>query len=552
MRCVNCGDEIQSRNPRQKYCHAVKTLVCPTCHKTFTHVCDKHMSEFCSPRCASRSPERQRKIRETMMRNHGVSCVFNVPEVREKATEGAGTAEASEKRRRTSTERYGVDNPMRNKKISEKVRQTQTEKYGGFGFNTDRQKATMVERYGTEVPARNKDIAEKIRQTQTENHDGSFAFNTEKQSDTMIRRFGGKGRLSSPDEMRRQLDTMVERYGVRTPCEYTPFQEKAQNTLITRYGSIFQNAVISRMNKDFARKLQELGVETEFEKELDGRYFDIFIPDHNILIEINPTITHNSTIPFACTRNGCGNNDCHHKALSRDYHYNKSIIARNHDMTLIQKYDWDSDEDILAMIYEKIREDVRKYSARKLVLTRITQREANVFLRENHIQGGSSNQEFCYCLSDGDEIIAVSTFVRSRFNKNYEWEFCRYAVRKGIRVHGGHSRMFKKFVEDAEPSSVVSYVDFNHTTRRNVFLEQLGFVEDRDTGPTLVWNTLRGRPRKITQNAVNRLGADRILGTRHGTREESGMNNEQILLLEGFVKIFTAGNRVFSWYPEPA
>ena len=51
----------------------------------------------------------------------------------------------------------------------------------------------------------------------------------------------------------------------------------------------------------------------------------------------------------------------------------------------------------------------------------------------------------------------------------------------------------------------------------------------------------------VPSSSIQRLGADRLLGTSYGPREVCGLNNEGIMKAEGFVAYKTAGNRVFEW-----
>lgn len=546
MDCLNCGDKIVG-NPRKKYCHQEKTKTCPTCGKDFSYICDKHAKSFCSVKCASQYPERQKKIRETTLKNHGVTSIFKKPEIREKAITHSKTEEAKRKREATNIQKFGVTNPMKDSEIAKKVVVSQNERFGSLAFNTEKQRETMMEKYGVEKPVQNPEILQKMIRTQKERFNGDFAFNTGQQRETMVKKYGGAGRLSSPEELDRQFKTMFERYGVKTPCENNTFKKKALDTIIKNNGHLFGNAIISKTNKDFAEKLNALGIETIFEKEIDGNFFDIFLPEKNILIDINPTITHNSNIPFACIRNGCGKNCEKHKAINPNYHFNRALLALEHNMTLVQKYDWDDEDDIVSFIYEKLRKDIRKYSARKLSVQKISQKDANSFFKKYHIQGGAKKQEYCYGLFDNDEMLAASSFVKSRFNSNYDWEFCRYAVKNAVLVHGGANKMFKEFIQEAQPKNVVSYVDLNHTTKQEVFLNSLNFEEISKTGATVVWDKLHGSSKKISQNSLNSLGADRLLGTSYGSFQDCGLNNEDIMLLEGFVKVHTAGNRVFLW-----
>lgn len=51
----------------------------------------------------------------------------------------------------------------------------------------------------------------------------------------------------------------------------------------------------------------------------------------------------------------------------------------------------------------------------------------------------------------------------------------------------------------------------------------------------------------VPMTSLLMIGADRIIGTKYSPPKKCGMNNEEIMLKEGFQKIYTSGNRVFMW-----
>lgn len=481
-KCINCGEPAI-----EKYCKQKKKNNCATCGKEHEITCVGELVTHCSPRCAASNPESIRKAKEK-----------------------------------------------------------QYEKYGCLAFNSQKQKDTMRRKYGHEVPAKNQEIKDKIRETQYKNNDGKFAFNTTKQEETMIKKYGGKGRLSDADELKRQHDTMMERYGVKTPSEHPEFLERAMNKLIENNGAIFNNSVISKVNLTFAEKIRsEYGLEVEHEKLVKGKFIDLYIPERDLYIDINPVVTHNSTKSFQCLRNGCGDSCTEHKPIERSHHYNRAKMAHDENIKLIQIYDWYSVEEVDKLIHHKLGGTKNKLSGHKCEVKKIEQREANRFLNTYHIQGGAKMQTHCYGLFCNDEMIAVATFGKSRFNKNADWEFIRYAIKRDYHVYGASQKLFTSFIEDADPESVMSYIDFNHTTTQT-FLSTLGFKEVERTGPKGYWTKKNGA-KVIATGSLARLGADKLLGTNYGRPSECGMNNEQIMEKEGYFKIFTAGNRTFIW-----
>lgn len=216
------------------------------------------------------------------------------------------------------------------------------------------------------------------------------------------------------------------------------------------------------------------------------------------------------------------------------------------EVTLIQVYDWDSKDSVIRLLAGHLEKGWKRHSARKLSLREIPQRTANEFLKENHIQAGLKGQEVCLGLFDDDFLLSVATFGKARFKAKQQWEFLRYAVKRGHVIHGAAGRLWEYFLNSREPESVISYIDFNHTTRRENFLLSLGYVETGETASVLYWS--KG-DRVIRETSLLALGADKLLKTTYGSREKSGLDNHGIMIAEGWLPIYTAGNRNFIWKP---
>lgn len=117
-------------------------------------------------------------------------------------------------------------------------------------------------------------------------------------------------------------ETCQEKYGVDYPCQTEQALQKGN--------------VISEINKRFANLLKENNFSYEMEFVLEGFSYDFKV--ENILIEINPTYTHNAI----------GN--CFGKAKEKGYHYSKSKIAIKHGYICICIWDWDNWNSIIKLI----------------------------------------------------------------------------------------------------------------------------------------------------------------------------------------------------------
>jgi len=480
------------------------------------------------------------------------------------------------KTRKTLLEKYGVENPSQIQDVQEKKKKNNLEKYGVEHAIlapevVKKRKKTMLERHGAETPFESKEIREKAKITHKNRYGVENPFESKETKkrirDILEDKYGGVS-YGSPVIAKKARETLVERYGVDNPWKSKEIREKAENTSLEKHGykypfedrdlrdksyAVFLKNLedgvqydsprISKVNKRIAEAIEkEFGFNVTFEKSIDGYSYDLFV-NNSVLLEINPTISHNSYRSFICLKNKCSTPCSKHEPTKPTYHQDKSILAMNNDYSLFQFFDWNTEEELLSFLRGKFSV-AKKISARKLLVKKISQAEANRFLNTYHIQGHTKNQTYCYALLERDILVAVATFGKPRFNKKYEHEWIRYAVKSGYIIHGASGRFFKEFVKDTNSKSVVSYVDFNHTTAPQIFLNTVGFEEIKPTGPQLIWS--KG-VEKIYNNSLVRQGADRLLGTNYGRPEECGLNNEQIMILEGWLPVYTAGNRVFVW-----
>lgn len=515
--CIGCRKKFETNNPRAKYCNKEVTRTCIVCHKEFTIQCNSTTKnqKTCSRKCALRiknnkckicgNPTRGKYCRETKT---GI-C----PTCGKKFTYICKKGHATHCSMRCAQKDEGT---------LEKVKKTQFDRYGSFGFNTDKQKETNLKKYGYITPSKNQIVKNKSRNKQFSNHKGTYAFNTNKQK-----------------------ETMYEKYGVNTPAENPEIENKILTTLLLNNGKIFNTSgVISKINRHWKEIIEKrFDVKVELEHRVDKCIFDLFIADKNLAIDINPTVTHNSTIPFACLRNNCDQPCDKHKQIPNNYHYQRAQVAEKNNIRLIQVYDWDNQEDIMNMLNQKLSNKTHKLSAHKTTVEEITQTDANKFLNKYHIQGGGKRQLYCYGLLYEGDLLAVATFTKSRFGSKTQFEFFRFAIKEGYTLFGAADKLYKYFVSNVHPKSVISYIDFNHTTTPT-FLNRLGFTEHEKTGPREVW-TKKGTTNKVPITTLLSIGADRILKTNYGPRKICGLSNTQIMEKEGWVKVYTAGNRVF-------
>lgn len=530
--CELCENKFKPVNVSQKYCSNIHQKECLECGSSFEFSDPLSRRKYCSSDCASKiinGEEAQEKRKKTSLNNYGVENPQSTDELKKKIVE-------------SNLEKYGVEHPMMLDEFKEKTMKTNLEKYGFQYAIQDpeirkRAKATNLEKYGAENPFGSDVIKKKIMET-------------------VMKKYGVEYPNQSDIVKDKRSKTNLERYGFENVMMNPIFVAKMEETFAKNLKSgKVQHSKVSILNKNFAQLIKDSCENInniDFELPFgSGFQADLGINNESLLVDINPTISHNNYRSFGCVRSNCEKGNCDkHNPISQDYHYKRAIEAQKNSISLIQVYDWDTEDSILKMINMKTGKNVIKLSARSLTCKRVDQETANIFLYNYHIQGVAKSQSYCYGLYQNDLLMAVATFGKSRFNNKYEYEFIRYAVRGNYIIHGASGKLFKSFLKEVMPSSVVSYVDFNHTTKKHLFLNTLGFSEIKSSGPTLIHYDLKTR-KKYLNSSVVKVGADRLLNIDFGKDfDRSQLNNKEIMLDNGFLPVYTAGNRIFTYHSQ--
>lgn len=160
----------------------------------------------------------------------------------------------------------------------------------------------------------------------------------------------------------------------------------------------------------------------------------------NILIDINPTMTHNISIEYR-RWNGL---------MPFWYHRDKTILAEEAWYHPIHIFDWDDKAKIIDRIKSLVWKKKRLYNDS----LRIVQwSEAAVFCEENHLQWSTSATVW-YGLYKKDSLISLMWF-----KKNKERELVRFCNLRWTYVAHWAEKLFNRFLEDYNPDTVISFSD---------------------------------------------------------------------------------------------
>ena len=581
--CKLCGKPFLAvgRN-RNKiiYCPRKHYTYCQVCYRTIEITPQMYgsyaLTHTCSKECMKIYDARQVKRSFETRYGADVHNPMDIEEYRNKVSEGLFRISASdrekinEKVKQTIKDRYGEDglkseeirrrvtegclkslgvtNPGKSQKCAEKRKQTCKSKYGNeYAVASEEVRAksrvTNLERYGTIYPMQNQTVRDRVSQTVMEKYGAPFFTQTHEFIERITlnnrQKYGQDWPMQTPEFQLKRQNTCLQKYGVKASFASQEIKEAIRKTCNDKYGVDYplqneeiqakahetqaQNGThhISEINRNFAKQINQLGISTKFEKSLNGKFYDIELLEHNIVIEINPSYTHNVI----------GGNLWGSK-VDKNYHKVKTDIARNNNYRCIHVWDWDDKLKILNSLYDKTN-----IYARKCDIRYIDDKTCDDFLNSYHFQNTCRGQKIKLGLFYNDELLQVMTFGKPRYNTNYEYELLRLCTKPKYSIVGGANKLFKHFCKNYKPKSIISYCDLSKFTGK--VYSDLGFTKKYETSPTMVWS--KG-VQKITNNLLLQRGYDQLFNTNYG----KGTSNEALMIENGWLPVYDCGQGVYT------
>ena len=119
-----------------------------------------------------------------------------------------------------------------------------------------------------------------------------------------------------------------------------------------------------------------------------------------------------------------------------------------------------------------------KIFGRKCIISEIDNNQKNQFLNINHIQG-SDKSNICYGAFYNNELVAVLTFDDKRTfsggKKENEYELSRFAINNKYIVIGIFSKMINSFIQQYEPTKIITFANKRWTTSKDNIYSKNGF-----------------------------------------------------------------------------
>jgi possible homing endonuclease len=464
------------------------------------------------------------KRKETLLARYGVD-------------NAAKSREIYEKVKKTNLERYGVEYSAQADVVKEKIKTTNLKKYGvecSFQAEVVKEKikATNLERYDVDNPSKSTIIKSKIVKSNRKNLGVDYPMQSKEVMDksrvTSLEKYGTEYPNQSDIVKQHIKESNLEKYGVERPAQSDEIKRKTIETNRKRYGVDYTCLVFSgkykgndsSYNRSFAKLLDDVGIVYEREFLLEKYSYDFKVG--NTLIEINPTATHNTHFnPYGKNR------------IDTNYHRDKSELARDSGYNVIHVFDWDDTDKVINLL--KHRDTVY---ARNCDVRVVNDIDTNKYLDMYHLQGTCRWQKIRLGLYHNNQLVSLMTFGKSRFNKNCEYELLRYCSH--YNVVGGAEKLFKYFVDNYKPNSIVSYCDTSKFSGK--VYDMLGFKIDTINSPSCHWYSVKEN-RHITDNLLRMQGYDRLFKESHG----KGTSNEELILNRGYLPVYDCGQATYVW-----
>ena len=462
------------------------------------------------------SQETKDKVRNTMIERYGAPTTFQSEVLHQKM-------------KNTMLERYGAEHPLQVEQFKEKIKKTTFERYGAenvFIGLREQIKKTNLERYGKEYAAKSKIVQDRIKTTNREKYGCNYPFEND---DIKKLSFEKKRELDKQNFIKRVEDNNFELLDDYEKIVGTTnlIKCKTCGTIIERNLSASFSFRCPHchpyINSNFEKEVKEfIGKYVTFDsnnrKFLSNRELDILIHEKSLAIECDGIFWHSDY------------------SKDKNYHLDKTNACEARGIQLIHIFEneWKDKQFIVKSRLKHILGVIKnKIFARKCTIKEISNILANKFIDKYHLQG-RYNATVCLGLFYKTHLVAVMTFAKPRFNKNYDWELLRYATVANFNIVGGASKLLAYFRKNY-PGSIISYAD-RRWSNGNLY-RKLGFEELPPSTPSYFYT--KG------SEVISRFGAQKHKLRKLLKNFDETKTEKENMLANGYNRIYDCGNRVF-------
>lgn len=299
-----------------------------------------------------------------------------------------------------------------------------------------------------------------------------------------------------------------------------------------------KTTTISAQEYEIRNYLETLNIKHEYQYPLGLKKLDIYIPECNIAIEHHGPDHSFGKDTFSRFDN--------YLLEDKNVHLNRHHLCQEHNIRLFHIFhpEWSvkyKREIIKSMISSMCNKNESVYG-RKCQIKPVNAIETSNFTNQNHIQG-EVRSSIRLGLYYNNELVSLMTFGRPRHKvhkEQYEYELIRYCNRLNLNVIGGASKLFKYFINEYSPTTILSFCDKRFFNGSLYF--KLGFDYIKDTAPNYYY---------IKRNKMY----NRTLFQKHLLKDklehfDSTLTEAQNMFNNGYRRIWDCGNMMFVWTKE--
>lgn len=376
--------------------------------------------------------------------------------------------------------KYGVENPMESDKIKKRHKKSIRTKYGvdnvsQIDGNREKVNNTNLAKYGSKEYLASKAAREQIKLTCLEKYGVENVFQSkelmEKGKQTSLSRYGVSHHLKDKDRAKKHGEKVlkakiklgiVKLFNGKTISEIREevgFSDSRFRVLINQHG--FEAAVkmtpkVSYLETIIGEFLKENNIDFIPHQKFGKVISDIYIPDHNIVIETDGLYWHSEK-----------------EQQDKYYHMKKKYI---YDNLFLKSLFFREDEirDKLSIVKSIILNTCgksRKIYARKCLIKELTPEESKTFFRENHLMGRGQGRTFALLY---DNQIVSAIIVKGV--KNGGHEISRFCNTLNTTVIGGFTRLLECARKICNISSITTFIDRRYGV--GAYLETFGFTKE--------------------------------------------------------------------------
>lgn len=519
--CEWCGDSFTPKSKQSRYCYQTHYNDCSYCGSRFELSSLKRPARFCSTSCATKSNLTIRKIEKNCefcgdtfnaqrsserfcSKEHYRECVcgnsFLIVSLRRPAKtcskKCASTLIDFEDRNSKSEqkwiENYGTKNPSQAAEIKQK------------------KKLTTMANYGVDNPSRSKEVKERRRATIQE-------------------RFGVDNAGQSPVVRAKMKKTNLKRYGVENVFQLPEIQALSKGQ---------QCRQVSKINRLWHKRIQDY-IEVSFDFEVRVGKFFADLGKGDLVVEINPTITHNTTVSFPHVLGMCKEENCTlHNTNAADYHQIRALEAEANGKVMLQYFDWYDKDIFMSVLRSKLGMDENQVRSKDCELKEISELKAKKFFMKNHILGETDKQDYCLGLFYNGELVYAQSY--RRLSEDNEWEVVRSCSKMNWSITESFYKCHSAFVEEKNPENIVSHVNLSIGGYPEQNLPD--WIPVSVNEPQFTWSFL-GFGSELGRKVLFVGDTDTSLIPSDDFMTSGGKD----WLSEGYVKVFDAGTRTFMW-----